>query len=95
MDLSATPVSTTELFISWRPPPKDRQNGRIRYYNVSLYDVATGEQSWYNTQDSRTDWTVSSLEPNHVYCIRVAAVTVGQGNFTAEEKVQMLGKLFT
>ena len=89
-NISAHPISSTDLTVTWRPPQEEKQNGKIRFYNVSVFDKVTGEMSWYRTSDSTAHWTVPSLHPYQVYQVRVAAVTVGLGPFTEEVTVRML-----
>ena len=58
------------------------QNGKIRHYNITVFEVATGNLTWFNTTDSSTHWILSSLHPSYAYEVEVAAVTVGLGPFS-------------
>ena len=67
------------------------ENGRIRHYSVSVYEMSMEEEErWYNTTGSQTELVITSLQPNHIYLVRVAAVTIGLGSFS-EIKVHTLG----
>ena len=88
-DLFLNAISPSSLSVTWRGPPRNEHNGRIRYYNISLLEVATGEFSWHNTTDSSTNWIISSLHPYYSYRLEVAAVTVGLGPFSSSEVVRM------
>ena len=88
-NLSAKPVSPTELLMTWRPPPEDKQNGRIRYYTISVNETDTEEESEYDTSDNTVHWTVTALHPYYTYRVQIAAVTVGLGPFTEPVPVQM------
>ena len=89
-NVTAHPISSTELSVTWRPPPQDKQNGKIRHYNISVYQAATDEERWYRTPDSTAHWIVPSLHPYQVYHIRVAAVTIGTSPFSEQVEVRML-----
>ena len=88
--MTAHPISSTELSVTWRPPPQDKENGKIRHYNISVYQAATDEERWYRTPDSTAHWIVPSLHPYQVYHIRVAAVTIGTSPFSEQVEVRML-----
>ncbi|CAI8037191.1 Phosphatidylinositol phosphatase PTPRQ [Geodia barretti] len=88
-DVTAHPISSTDLTITWREPQPDKQNGKIRHYNVSLYEQATGEKTWYRTTDATAHWTLPHLHPYRVYHIRVAAITIGLGTFSGDVVLRM------
>ena len=83
------PLTPQRLFISWRAPPPDEQNGEIRYYTIRVMEVATATLREYSTSDSSTHWTVDSLQPYTIYNVSVAAVTVGLGPFNNEISIRM------
>ena len=88
-NVTAHPISSTELTITWRVPREYLQNGKIRHYNVSLYKPAKGEKSWHLTTDATAHWTVPNLHPYSIYHIRVAAITIGLGVFSPDVTVRM------
>ena len=88
-DISANPISSSSLSITWRAPPQGKQNGVIRYYNVTLLVLPTGDHDWYNTTDSSTHLILTSLHPYYSYELEVAAVTIGLGPFSDRVRVTM------
>lgn len=86
-DVSLEASSSTSLTISWMPPPQDNLNGIIRSYTILVLEVDTGNTTTYNS--SETSLTVGFLHPYYRYQVSVAAVTVGQGPFSATTTIQL------
>ena len=87
MELSIIPLTARNLFVSWQAPPKEMQNGMIRYYTIQTLEVATGALTYWNA--SLLNFTVESLHPYYEYQVSVAAATVGLGPFSPEMIVIM------
>jgi len=87
LSLSATRITSTSLSLSWDPPLYDQQNGNIRYYVVTLTEVALGSSRTLNV--NATSFTVSNLRPFFVYNVSVAAYTVGLGPQSDQLTVQL------
>ena len=65
------------VFLSWRPPLAQYQNGIIRGYYVELNSTDEAEFQ-YITQDQHL--LIDDLQPYTTYIVcRVAAYTVGRG----------------
>ena len=69
------------MFLSWRPPLIQYQNGVIQSYIIEFTQVNSTE-AWaqYTTQEEYL--LIDSLQPNTMYAYRVAAYTVGRGPFS-------------
>lgn len=72
--------STTIVF-TWSPPGADLQNGVIREYRVQVQEIETGNFSLYTSFSTSIE--ISSLHPDYTYDIRVAAVTIAIGPYSA------------
>jgi receptor-type tyrosine-protein phosphatase Q len=88
-DVLVNPISSHNLSVTWRAPRRENRNGEIRHYNVTVLEVATGNQSWYITPDSSAHFTITVLHPYYSYHIYVAAITIGLGPFTPKVTVRM------
>ena len=62
----------------WEAPPTELQNGVIRHYQVTTFEVDTGMTVTHRATAS-TAFTVGELHPYYTYRISVAAVTVAAG----------------
>lgn len=87
--MTAYPISSVDLSVTWRAPLQEQRNGKIRYYSVSVYEVSTEETTVYRTTDNTAHWSVAFLLPYSVYLVRVAAVTIGIGPFSEAVEVRM------
>ena len=88
-NLIASPISSRELSLTWRPAPLEHQHGLIRYYSVIVIEVTTGSKTVYTTPDNSPNLTIGSLHPYYVYHIGVKAATINLSRFTQEVKVRM------
>jgi len=89
-NVSATPVNSTSVTISWDPPLPEIQNGVIVAYAINLTTVGgSGNISEYSSD--RNNITVVLLNPFTTYVYTVAAQTsVGTGPFTNSFTVMTL-----
>jgi len=73
-------ISSTGILLMWQPPPSEIQNGRVRLYTISVFEVQTGTNYSYTLQPSEDPTLqVESLHPYYGYVCSVAAVTIGPG----------------
>ena len=81
IDIETYQLNSTSVFLSWRPPLVQYQNGIIRSYFVE-FTLVNSTEAWfqYTTQDQHL--LIDNLEPNTMYACRVAAYTVGRGPFS-------------
>lgn len=47
LNLSARPISSTEILVTWLPPLFELRNGEIKGYNIG-YKITSGQSSSYN-----------------------------------------------
>ena len=85
--LSVRPLTAQDLLVSWQAPPRELQNGVIRFYTVRLLTVFTGTFTLHNS--SLLNVTIEPLHPHYVYEVSVAASTVGLGPYSPEMIVIM------
>ena len=77
-------ISSTGIQLMWQPPPSEIQNGRVRLYTISVFEVQTGNNYSYTLQPSEAPTLqVESLHPYYDYVCSVAAVTIGPGPYTS------------
>ena len=88
-DVSVNSISPNNLSVTWRALPHAERNGEIRYYNITVLEVATASQSWYITLNSSTQWIIEDLHPYYSYQVSVAAATIGLGPFSHDVTVRM------
>ena len=68
--------NSTSIFLSWRPPLAQDQNGIIQGYHINFTQDNTTEvfeESEYTTMDPYL--LINNLEPDVTYTFRVAAYT--------------------
>ena len=87
-NLSAVPVDSTTLLITWMPPLASLQNGIIRNYKLSVTETETTTTTLFTLNDVLSH-TVRDLHPFYNYEVRMAAVTVGDGPFSDLVGVQL------
>ena len=71
--------NSTSVFLSWRPPLAQYQNGIIQNYYVEL-NSTDGAEFQYTTQDQYL--LIDNLQPFVVYTCKVAAYTTESGPFS-------------
>ena len=80
-DLAAIVYSSTEVYLSWSPPPKSERNGVIIEYNISM--ISTESEEHVHITTIATNISIGSLLPYTTYqCAVAASTSVGQGPFT-------------
>ena len=86
-NLTCTPVSPTQVNISWSRP--SQPNGVIRQYEVIIDDINTPHSVTKLVYGQTTSTTVENLVPTHNYSCSVAAHTVTRGSLTTIARVQL------
>ena len=87
-NLSAIPMDSSTLHISWEPPLAALQNGLIRSYKLSIVETETVTATLL-TLDDILSHTLHDLHPFYNYEVEIAAVTIGDGPFTDPLRVQL------
>ena len=82
IDTETYQLNSTSVFLLWRPPLAQYQNGIIRGYFIE-FTLVNSTEAWfqYTTQDQHL-LIIDNLEPNTMYVCRVAAYTIGRGPFS-------------
>ena len=80
-NVSVSFISSSSIFVQWNPPPKDKQNGVIKYYSVLIEELFSNTTFNYNTTGLYI--TIEDLHPFYVYEFNVVAVTIGNGPVAA------------
>ena len=81
LNVTAQPVDSEGIFLSWMPPLFIHRNGLIRSYRVYLIETDTGRE--YNYTVFATNLTVTELHPYYTYSCSVSPVTVKPGPFSS------------
>lgn len=76
-------IGSTYIHLTWGHPPDDTHQGVIRLYNIYVEEQETDKKSLYTTPANETELFIDPLHPFYVYHIKVAAVTVKEGNATS------------
>lgn len=71
-------ITSTSVTVTWEAPAAELQNGVIRHYQITAFEVDTGTTFTYRAT-ANTEFTVGELHPHYTYRIAVAAVTVATG----------------
>ena len=91
-NFTATVTSSTQILFMWQSPPSEVQNGRLRSYTISMFEVQTNK-SYTHVGDVSEDpiqLHVEFLHPYYDYVCSVAAVTIGPGPYTSPLRVRTL-----
>ena len=75
-------IGPTHIHLTWSHPPEDAHQGIIREYHVYTTEHETGKTFFNTTTADDAEVLLSFLHPFYVYHMKVAAVTVQEGNFT-------------
>ena len=86
-EIEVNAVSPRTVFMMWQPPQDDQQNGVLVGYVVNVTETEIGNQYQIVTQEAQ--YTFHDFHPFYHYAFIVAAVTVGQGPFSAIFSLQM------
>ena len=82
MNIAALSVSSTNVQLSWNPPPTDQQNGIITDYYINMTEVETGVTVQL-TVTGATSLLIDALHPYYVYNFFISAATVvGRGPYS-------------
>lgn len=87
-NVSVIPLNATSLYVTWRPPQTDLQNGLITGYNVLLNEIETASTQIISSTNSLSV-VVSNLHPNYMYEVQVAAITTGLGPYSEKAVTQL------
>ncbi|KAL5477126.1 hypothetical protein EMCRGX_G023872 [Ephydatia muelleri] len=86
LNLSPVASTSTNITLSWAPPPTQYQNGVIMGYTLQVFNTQQGLLRETNTSSNGS--TVDSLRPYTTYLFRVAAMTVaGRGPYSGNVTV--------
>ncbi len=77
----ANALSSTEIRLSWLPPPPIDVNGELRHYIIELMEIET-DRVWSYLVALNTSITVEHLHPHYYYSVQVAAYTTAPGPYT-------------
>lgn len=75
-------IGPTHIQISWDHPPNDTHQGIVRLYNIYVSVEESEQTFFYTTAAENTELLLTSLHPFYTYHMRVAAVTIEEGNST-------------
>ena len=84
-------VSSTQIQLTWQPPPHEIQNGRVRLFTVSVSEVQTNTTYSYTLRSQPSEdhaLQLESLHPFNEYVCSVAAITIGPGPYTSPLRVR-------
>lgn len=92
-------INSTAIFVDWRPPETQRENGIIRGYQVYCVVVDSknrpkdGTDRIFDTTDgNRREAVITGLEPDTRYSIKVAGYTRrGDGQRSRERFITTTG----
>ena len=81
-NLTVDVISSTQILLMWQPPRSEIQNGPVRLYTISVFEVQTDTNYSYTLHSQPSEdpaFQVESLHPYYEYVCSVAAVTIGPG----------------
>ena len=81
-NLTVIDVGPTHVHLTWCQPPNDTHQGIIRSYNIHILIEETKQMLFYTTAANVMELVLTSLHPFYTHHIKVAAVTVEEGNKT-------------
>lgn len=78
------------MWVSWDPPLPDMQNGLIVDYILRITGLNTDEDYEVHSGDNAPNTLMAQgLHPFYTYLFSIAAVTIGNGPFSAAVTFQM------
>jgi len=80
-------VNATSIFMTWRPPLKEGQNGFINSYSINVTGIHTSEE--FTIFVNSTEVTIRNLSPFVSYRFSVAAMTTSLGPFSEPITIEM------
>ena len=81
-NLTVVDVGPHHLHIRWDHPPNETHQGIVRTYNIYITVEETDETYNYTTPAQITELQITMLHPFYTYHMKVAAVTVREGNYS-------------
>lgn len=81
MNLTATAISSTLIYLQWAPPVAIHINGIITKYVVDIEEVYTGQ--FYSLFTENMHVNVGPLHPYYIYECSVAAYTIATGVYSS------------
>ena len=100
INIEAYQFNSTSVFLSWRPPLVQYQNGIVRGYYIHVELNSTDEVELSEVNSTETEFEhitqdqhllMDNLQPFAVYTCRVAAYTVERGPFSEPLTVVLSG----
>ena len=83
LNVAVSSISTSSVVLSWKPPPKEDQNGRITGYRITTHQGTEPLKRMEAAEDQHSI-VVGGLTGNTHYELQVAAKThVGTGPYSA------------
>ncbi|CAI8041621.1 Tyrosine-protein phosphatase Lar [Geodia barretti] len=86
-EIEVNALSSRTALLMWQPTNNDQLNGVLTGYVINVTEIEIGNQNQIVTQGAQ--YTFHNLNPFYHYSFLVAAVTVGQGPFSAIFSLQM------
>ncbi len=80
LNVSLPDITSTSVSIQWSSPLPHQHNGIIRYYFVTLQEIATNTFITFNTTDLFIQ--LDNLHPDYDYNYYISAFTIGHGPLT-------------
>ncbi|XP_067620711.1 tyrosine-protein phosphatase Lar isoform X3 [Eurosta solidaginis] len=96
-DVKATPLNSTSIHVTWKPPLEKDRNGIIRGYHIHVQEMRDEGKGFLNEPlkfdvVDLLEYNVSGLQPDTKYSIQVAALTrKGDGDRSAAVIVKTPG----
>ncbi|XP_058055440.1 tyrosine-protein phosphatase Lar isoform X2 [Anopheles bellator] len=96
-DVKASPVNSTTIYVTWKPPKEKNRNGIIRGYHIHVQEMRDegkgllNEPMKFDVVDG-LEYNVTGLQPDTKYSVQVAALTrKGDGDRSAPITVKTPG----
>ncbi|XP_061516328.1 tyrosine-protein phosphatase Lar isoform X7 [Anopheles gambiae] len=96
-DVKASPVNSTTIYVTWKPPKEKNRNGIIRGYHIHVQEMKEegkgllNEPMKFDVVDG-LEYNVTGLQPDTKYSVQVAALTrKGDGDRSAPISVKTPG----
>ena len=87
-NFTGTALNSTNIYLTWDPPPPEDINGVIREYKINVTEEETGLLLQYTTNPDTRELVVGPLHPYYTYHCTVGAYTIETGPYTAIITVQ-------
>ncbi|XP_054741677.1 tyrosine-protein phosphatase Lar isoform X1 [Anastrepha obliqua] len=96
-DVKATPLNSTSIHVTWKPPLEKDRNGIIRGYHIHVQEMRDEGKGFLNEPlkfdvVDTLEYNVTGLQPDTKYSIQVAALTrKGDGDRSVAVNVKTPG----